>query len=166
MAAPNRLQRSLARLGFLPGPLRRVARNLVLRNAVPLTGTAGLDFRALTEERSEIFIANKRPVRNHIGGVHAAAMTLVADTATGMVVGMNVRDACLPLCKGLRVRFRKRSTGGVTAVAELTPEQRDLMAANTKGDVNVAVTVTDEAGEQPIECEFVWAWVPKEKTRA
>jgi acyl-coenzyme A thioesterase PaaI-like protein len=142
-----------------------VARNLVLRNAVPLTGTAGLDFRALTSERSEIFIANKRPVRNHIGGVHAAAMTLVAETATGMVVGMNVRDDCLPLCKGLRVRFRKRSTGGLTAVAELTPEQRDLMAANTKGDVNVAVTVTDEAGEQPIECEFVWAWVPKEKTR-
>jgi acyl-coenzyme A thioesterase PaaI-like protein len=166
MDAPNRLQRTLGRLGFLPGPLRRVARNLALRNAVPLTGTAGLDFRELTPERSEIFIGNKKPVQNHIGGVHAAAMTLVAETATGMVVGMNVRDDCLPLCKGLRVRFRKRSTGGLTAVAQLTEEQRALLASQAKGEVNVAVTVTDEAGEQPIECEFVWAWVPKEKTRA
>ncbi len=166
MAAPNRLQRTLARFGFLPGPLRKAARNMALRNAVPLTGTAGLDFVELTPERAEIFIANKKPVQNHIKGVHAAAMTLVAETATGMVVGMNVRDDCLPLCKGLRVRFRKRSTGGLTAVATLTPEQREILQSDTKGEVNVAVTVTDEAGEQPIECEFVWAWIPKEKTRA
>jgi hypothetical protein len=26
--------------------------------------------------------------------------------------------------------------------------------------------VTDEAGIEPIECEFVWAWVPKEKPQA
>ena len=166
MAAPNRLQRTLAKLSFLPGPLRKAARNMALRNAVPLTGTAGLDFVELTTSRSEIRIPNKKPVQNHIGGVHAAAMTLVAETATGMVVGMNVRDDCLPLCKGLRVRFRKRSTGGLTAVAMLTPEQRELLASDTKGEVNVAVTVTDEAGETPIECEFVWAWIPKEKTRA
>lgn len=166
MAAPNRLQRTLARFGVLPGPLRKAARNLALRNAVPLTGTAGLDFVELTPERAEVFIANKKAVRNHIGGVHAAAMTLVAETATGMVVGMNVRDDCLPLCKGLRVRFRKRSTGGLTAVATLRPDQRELLQADTKGEVNVAVTVTDEAGEQPIECEFVWAWIPKQKTKA
>lgn len=165
MAAPNRLQRSLGRLGFLPGPLRRMARNLVLRRAVPLTGTAGLDFRELSAQRSEIRIANRKAVQNHIGGVHAAAMTLVAETATGMVVGMNVRDDCLPLCKGLRVRFRKRSTGALTAVATLSAEQREILQSDTKGEVNVAVTVTDEAGEQPIECEFVWAWIPKEKTR-
>ena len=163
MAAPNRLQRTLARLDFLPGPLRRVARNAALRRAVPLTGTAGLDFAALTPERSEIRIANKKPVQNHIGGVHAAAMTLAAETATGFVVGMNVRDDCLPLCKGLRVRFRKRSTGGLTAVATLTGEQRAALLSETKGEVNVAVTVTDEAGEQPIECEFIWAWIPKDK---
>jgi len=27
----------------------------------------------------------------------------------------------------------------------------------------VPVIVTDETGEQPIECEMVWAWVPKKK---
>jgi len=166
MAAPNRLQRTLARLNFLPGPLRKAARNMALHNAVPLTGTAGLDFVELTPERAEVFVANKKAVQNHVKGVHAAAMTLVAESATGMVVGMNVRDDCLPLCKGLRVRFRKRSTGGLKAVAVLTPEQRELLASDTKGEVNVAVTVTDEAGETPIECEFVWAWIPKEKTRA
>jgi hypothetical protein len=39
------------------------------------------------------------------------------------------------------------------------------MASDTKGEVRVAVTVTDEAGIEPIECEFVWAWVPKETSK-
>ena len=161
MTAPNRLQRTLAKLDGLPGPLRRVARNLALRRAVPLTGTAGLDFVELSTEQAVVQISNRRKVQNHIGGVHAAAMALVAESATGMVVGMNVRDDCLTLCKTLKVRFRKRATGALTAVATLEPEQRQLMHETDKGEVIVAVQVTDEAGEQPIECEFVWAWVPK-----
>ncbi len=161
----NRLQRTLAKLDGLPAPLRSAARNFALRRAVPLTGTAGLDFVALTPERSEIRIANRRPVQNHIRGVHAAAMTLVAETATGMVVGMNVRDDCLPLCKSLNVAFKKRASGALRAQAHLTAEQRALLARETKGEVTVAVTVTDEAGIEPIECEFVWAWVPKETSK-
>jgi acyl-coenzyme A thioesterase PaaI-like protein len=163
MASPNRLQRSLSRLDLLPGLLRAAARSFLLRRAVPFTGTAGLQFVALTPDQSEIRVANKRQVHNHIGGVHAAAMALLAETATGMVVGMNVRDDCLPLCKTMKVRFRKRSTGGLTARAKLSGDQRSLMAIETKGEVVVEVTVTDEAGEQPIECEFVWAWIPRDQ---
>ncbi|MFT7775249.1 DUF4442 domain-containing protein [Roseateles sp.] len=162
----NRLQRTLAKLDGLPAPLRGAARNFALRRAVPFTGTAALDFVMLTSERSEIRVANQRRVQNHIKGVHAAAMSLLAETATGMVVGMNVRDDCLPLCKSLRVNFKKRATGGLVATAHLTEAQRATMASETKGEVQVAVIVTDEAGIEPIECEFVWAWVPKEKPQA
>lgn len=156
----NRLQRTLAKLDGLPGPLRSAARNFALRRAVPLTGTAGLDFVDLSCERSEIRIANQRKVQNHIRGVHAAAMTLVAETATGMVVGMNVRDDCLPLAKELKVAFKKRTQGAMRAVAVLTDAQRALMQKSDKGEVTVAVQVTDESGNEPIECEFIWAWIP------
>ncbi len=87
-------------------------------------------------------------------------MNLLAETATGMVVGMNVRDDCIPLAKEMRMAFKKRATGGLRAVATLTDEQRATMAASTKGEVTVQVTVTDEAGVNPVECEFVWAWIP------
>ena len=163
MASPNRLQRTLSRLDLLPGVLRTAARTFALRRAIPFTGTAGLEFAVVTVDQSEIRVTNKKQVHNHIGGVHAAAMALLAETASGMVVGMNVRDDCLPLCKTMRVRFRKRSTGGLTAKASLSGDQRSLMAIETKGEVVVPVTVTDEAGEQPIECEFVWAWIPKDQ---
>jgi hypothetical protein len=56
--------------------------------------------------------------------------------------------------------FKKRATGGLKAVATLTPEQCAAMQASDKGEVQVAVTVTDEAGIEPVECVFTWAWVP------
>jgi len=157
---PNRLVRSLQRLQTVPALVRPWARNQVLRRAVPFTGTARLDFAVMTPQRVEIGINNERRVQNHIQGVHAAAMTLLAETATGMVVGMNVRDDCVPLAKQLAVAFKRRAQGSLRAVAVLSDAQRALMQQTDKGEVTVAVQVTDEAGAQPIECEFIWAWIP------
>ena len=157
---PNRLTRQLERLQDMPAFARTWVRSMVLRRAVPFTGTAGLQFIEMSAARVEIGIQNDRKVQNHIGGVHASAMNLVAETATGMVVGMNVRDDCIPLAKEMRMAFKKRATGAMRAVATLTPAQIALMQSSDKGEVNVAVVVTDEAGVNPVECEFVWAWIP------
>jgi len=159
-AQPNRMQRQLERLSEVPAFLRPWVRNLVLRRAVPFTGTAGLEFVEMTPQRVEVAISNQRRVQNHIQGVHASAMNLLAETATGMVVGMNVRDDCVPVAKEFRMAFRKRATGSLRAVAVLTDAQRAALQAGDKGEVNVAVVVTDEAGVNPVECEFIWAWIP------
>ena len=156
---PNRLERQLDRLVDVPAFARTWFRSVVLRRAVPFTGTAGLEFLQMSRERVEIGLKNEKKVQNHIGGIHASAMNLLAETATGMVVGMNVRDDCIPLAKELKMAFKKRATGAMRAVAILTPEQQALMRDSNKGEVKVQVTVTDEAGVQPVECEFTWAWM-------
>ncbi len=56
--------------------------------------------------------------------------------------------------------FKKRTQGAMRAVAVLTDAQRALMQKSDKGEVTVAVQVTDESGNEPIECEFIWAWIP------
>ena len=157
---PNRLERQLERLSDVPSFARIWYQGVVLRRAVPFTGTAGIDFLQMSRERVEVSLKNEKKVQNHIGGIHASAMNLLAETATGMVVGMNVRDDCIPLAKALKMAFKKRATGAMRAVAVLTPEQQALMQASYKGVVTVQVTVTDEAGIEPVECEFVWAWIP------
>ena len=158
--SPNRLERQLERLSEVPAFARPWFRSVVLRRAVPFTGTAGLNFLQMTPSLVEIGIKNKKKVQNHIEGIHASAMNLLAETATGMVVGMNVRDDCVPLAKELKMSFKKRATGDMRAVATLTDEQRALMQASDKGEVNVSVLVIDEAGVHPVECEFIWAWIP------
>jgi acyl-coenzyme A thioesterase PaaI-like protein len=161
---PNRLQRQLARVNEAPAFMRTFVRSLVLGRAVPFTGTAKLRYEEMSPEKVQIFVANRTKVQNHIKGVHAVASTLAAETATGMVMGLNVRDDCLPVVKDMRVQFKKRGQGAMRAVATLTDAQRELIQTTTKGEVTVPVTVTDESGNQPIECEFVWAWIPAQRT--
>jgi acyl-coenzyme A thioesterase PaaI-like protein len=160
---PNRLARQLERLSEVPAFARPWFRSVVLRRAVPFTGTAKLRFEEMSQAKVQSFVANHHKVRNHIGGVHAVASTLAAETATGMAMGMNVRDDCIPVVKDMRVQFKRRGQGAMRAVATLTEAQRALISTTTKGEVTVAVTVTDESGNQPIECEFIWAWVPSER---
>lgn len=160
---PNRLERQLARLDEVPAFARPWFRSVVLGRAVPFTGTAKLRYEEMSPGRVQIFVANVHKVRNHIGGVHAMASTLAAETATGMVMGMNVRDDCIPVVKDMRIQFKKRGQGAMRAVATLSAEQRELISSTTKGEVSVAVTVTDESGNQPIECEFIWAWIPSQR---
>ncbi|MFT4977099.1 MAG: hypothetical protein ACI8S6_003004 [Myxococcota bacterium] len=91
-------------------------------------------------------------------------MALLAETATGLVVGMSVRDDCVPVIKTLRVDYLKRTKGSLRAAATLSDEQRALIERVDKGEVTVPVTVTDETGRQTISCEMIWAWTPRRRT--
>ncbi|HMS26926.1 MAG TPA: DUF4442 domain-containing protein [Burkholderiaceae bacterium] len=159
----NRLQRQLHRLEKVPSFLRPWAQSFLLGRAVPYTGTSQMRYEVMSSEQVVISVANRRRVQNHIEGVHAVATTLAAETATGMVMGMNVRDDCLPVVKDMHVKFKKRGVGAMRAVATLTSEQRVLMQSSDKGEVTVAVVVTDDSGNQPVECEFIWAWIPSKR---
>ncbi|MEQ1440358.1 DUF4442 domain-containing protein [Fontimonas sp. SYSU GA230001] len=156
----NRLSRAVAALDVLPAALARRAITLLFNTQVRFAGTAGLRFEELSAERAVVVIDNRRRVRNHIGGVHAAAMALLAETATGAVFGMNVPDSALPLLKSLHVDYLRRARGALRAVATLDAAARARIADAARGDLVVPVRVTDESGEEPIRCELRWAWVP------
>jgi acyl-coenzyme A thioesterase PaaI-like protein len=130
---------------------------------VPFVGTADLVIEEMTESRVSVLLRNRRKVRNHIGGVHAAAMALAVETATGFVAGLNVPDSRVPLIKSLKVDYVKRTKGDLRAVASLTEEQRELIRSTEKGEVEVQVQATDESGAEPIRCVAVWAWVPRKR---
>jgi acyl-coenzyme A thioesterase PaaI-like protein len=163
MSQPNQLARTVARLDALPVGLRVWLRSWMLGKLVPLVGTAGLRFDEIGTSQVVVSIRNRRPVQNHIKGVHAASMALLAETATGFCVGMNLPDDKLPLIKTLKVDYHKRAVGAMKAVACLRPEQVQAILTQDKGEVTVPVTITDESGQEPIQCEMVWAWVPKQR---
>jgi len=159
----NRLARSVSKIQQLPSALRTPVRSLVLGRIVRFVGTAGLTIEEMTPSRVVVAVKNKGAVQNHIGGVHAAAMALVAETASGFVVGMNVPDSAVPVIKTMHIDFVKRAKGSLRAVAELDEGQRQLITTAEKGAVTPKVTVTDEEGKEPIVCTMEWAWTPKRK---
>src|SRR5258706_11153287 len=103
----------VSRINKLPQPLRRGALSVGLGNAVPFVGTARIAIETLNDQECVLSIRNRRRVRNHIGGVHAAAMALAAETATGFIVGVNMRDDALPLIKSMHIDYKKRAQGGL-----------------------------------------------------
>ncbi|MDE2593760.1 MAG: DUF4442 domain-containing protein [Burkholderiales bacterium] len=163
MSQSNRLSKTVAQFDGLPAGLRSSAISFVLGNVVPYIGTSKLKFEELTPERVVVSIKNRRKVQNHIHNVHAAAMALLAETATGFCVSMNLSDDKLPLIKTLKVDYLKRTQGDMRAVAQLRPDQIQLIRSQDKGELTVPVTITDETGNEPITAEMVWAWVPKKK---
>jgi acyl-coenzyme A thioesterase PaaI-like protein len=159
----NAFTRRLNPLEKIPNPLRRWVRNYALGRAVPLVGTCKLDYVAITEHRVEIHLRNHYRIRNHLGQIHAGAMILLAESATGFVVGRNLPDTSVPLIKTITTHFRRRTLGNMRAVATLTDEQIAYIRSNEKGETLVPVVVTDESDQPPIECEMLWAWTSKKK---
>jgi acyl-coenzyme A thioesterase PaaI-like protein len=162
-ARPNQLTRQLSKFSGLPDAMRPGVVSFLLGRIVPMVGTAKLHFDEVSSQRVVVSIRNRRRVQNHIKGVHAAGMALLAETATGFCVGMNLPDDKLPLIKTLHVDYLKRAQGDMKAVAQLTPEQIEQILTLDKGEVTVPVTITDESGQEPISCQMVWAWVPKQR---
>ena len=157
----NSLTRLMRPLAKLPNNMRVSTLSFILGKVVPYVGTSGLRYEEVTPTRVVVSIRNRRPVQNHIKGVHAAAMALMAETATGFVIGVNLSDEKLPLIKSLHVDYKRRTIGDMRAVASLTAEQVAMIHASPKGELLVPVTVTDESGEEPIQCQMLWAWVSK-----
>jgi acyl-coenzyme A thioesterase PaaI-like protein len=161
MSFSNRMRRTLAKADPLPDTLRRRAVSIAIRRTIPFVGTAGVDILEVTPTRVSLALENRRGVRNHIGGVHAAATALLAETASGLVLGMNVPDSAVPVLRQMRISYVRRASGGVRAVASLDDAVVRTIQDSDSGDIDVPVVVTDAEGAMPVECVMQWAWRPK-----
>ena len=163
MSVKNPLRKFVDKVNQYPGWLSSLLMTQMFRYKVKLAGTTGIEVLHTDGKTVTYRQKNKRKAQNHIGSVHAAAMALLAESCTGFIVGINLPGDKLPLIKTMKLNYVKRASGDMTAVASLTDEQIALMQTQEKGEVNVAVKVTDASGIVPVECEMLWAWVPKNK---
>lgn len=163
MSQPNQLSRAVARLASLPPWLRRFAITRAFTSRVKFAGTGRVQILELEEGRAVLQMRNVRKVQNHIGTIHASAMGLLAESATGIVLGMTLPDSKIPLMKATQIDYVRRANGTLRAEATLPPDLRARVLNEDKGDFAVPVRVTDEDGQEPIKARMVWAWVPKKR---
>ncbi len=157
----NQLAKIVEKLDKKPKWLRYRLLSFVLGMTVKFVGTAGVKCLHLSADKSIFRLANKKKVRNHIGSVHAAASALVAETASGMALGMHIPDDKVPVLKTMHIDYVKRSTGALTAEAYLTKDQIEALHRDEKGSMLIKCTVIDDAAIEPIICQMEWAWTPK-----
>ncbi|MBD1207336.1 MAG: DUF4442 domain-containing protein [Ignavibacteria bacterium] len=157
----NRMTQMVERLNRFSPALRYFLLSKSFGRVVPFFGTAGIRIEELSHSQVVMTLQNRRKVQNHIHTVHAAAMTLLAESATGILMGMNVPDDKYMVIKSLHVDFQKKASGAMKAVATLTPEQVRSAQNDSEGEILVPVSVSDASGNEPVACQMLWAWKPK-----
>ena len=161
---PNKMAATIGKLQrHLPESLQPAAVSYLFNSMVKLAGTAGIRVESLSHTRALISLPNKKRIQNHIGGLHACSMALAAESATGILIGMNVPDSHVPLIKRMEVDFVRRCEGGIRAEATLSEADYERMHEEDKGEVWVPCKVEDESGKEPIEAKMLWAWVAKRR---
>ena len=141
---------------------------------IPFMATVGAQVEVYTP--GEVRVALPRPP----GGTqsrrtpHAAALALLAEAATGLVMAMNLQDGAVPLLRSMNVDFRRMATGRVIARARaLGDGTRTHCHTPPIGKVDVGVELNSdargEAGEGPPEAAVTgtlqWAWLPASRVQ-
>jgi len=164
MPASNPFADIAARYADVPVPLRRPLVTEAIGEVIPFVDTAGCSVEAYTPTRVAVRLDNRTAVQNHLGGLHAAALALLAETASGLVVALNVPPASAPLLRSMDVSFERFAQHAVQAEATLTPEETDRIQSRPVGRIDVAVTLTAPEDDEPLASSTLeWAWLPEER---
>lgn len=163
MGKPNKLSMLVNSLNKLPNGLRVWTLSTVIGRIVRFAGTANTRVEKLTPNECIIVLRNKKKVQNHIGSVHAAAMALMAESATGFITGLSVPDSRILVVRNLELEYVRRATGDMKAVASFSDEQIAFIKTTEKGEIEVPVKITDSTGEETTKARMVWAWTPKKR---
>jgi len=159
----NQTAKYVSLLNLLPSFLRRYALTFAIGYIVKIMSTTGIKVQELDQSHTELKLNNRKKVRNHIGGIAAAAMVLMAEIASGLMMSMNIPDSSVPVLQSMSFKFLKRAQGAMKATADLSSEQVHYIQTTDNGSTIVKVKLTDETGSIPVDCEMKWAWKPKRR---
>ncbi len=160
---PNSFSSFVSKVHKAPKFMQSFLLTTLFNSKVKFAGTTGIKLEQVTHQQTVLTLKNKKSVQNHIGGIHAIAAAVLAESATGIVVGINVPNDRVPLLKSMTIEYQRRMQGNLKAVANLTLEQITLIEQQEKGDITVPVIITDDSGQMPIVCNMEWAWVSKKR---
>ncbi|WP_227429847.1 DUF4442 domain-containing protein [Psychrobacter sp. I-STPA6b] len=166
----NQFSKILAITKYLPNSVRAKVLTTAFGKIVPFVGTTGVYYESVSHNKIVVSLDNEKNVQNHIGTVHAVAVTLLAETATGFILGLNLPSDRVLLVKSYQVNFyRPLKKGQVAAIATLSDEQRLHILNTPKGEMVIPCVIEDRSTDtnkrDPITVEMTWAWIPKSELK-
>lgn len=166
----NQFTKLLSVTKYLPASARATILSKAFGKVVPYVGTTGVYYETVEPNKVVVSLNNSKAVQNHIGSIHAVAVTLLAETATGFILGLNLPSDRVLLIKSYSVNFyRPLRKGQVAAVATLSDEQRLEILNTPKGEMIIPCVINDresDSDRDPIVVEMTWAWIPKSELEA
>jgi acyl-coenzyme A thioesterase PaaI-like protein len=163
MADVNPFARIATQYAHVSGDERERIITRAIGETIPFVCTAGCAIDAYTPERVAVRVRDRETVHNHVGRVHAAAVALLAETATGLVVALNLTPPAVPLLRSMDLDYQRVAEGGVRAEATLSDDEQTRIAERPIGKIDVPIRCVDDAGETCAEGTLQWAWLPEDR---
>ena len=137
----NLIRQAWDLLSGVPGG-KAVFSRLVGRMA-PYTGTIGARVTVLRTGYSEVEMADRHAVRNHLDCVHAIALANLAEVAGNIALMYSLPDDARFIVSGMEIEYVKKARGTIKAIGESPVPRTSARAA-----YDVPVTLRDESGEE------------------
>lgn len=148
-----KLLKMWTRSGSLPGG--RWLFNRALGRMIPYTGALGATVVFLEPGNARVELRERRGVRNHLGSVHAAALTNLGELASGLAM----MTAAPPGIRGIPIRltteFIKKARGVLTAESAAT---FPVVTAPTEHEA--VAEIVDESGATVARVTALWRIAP------
>jgi len=153
----NQLVRRIESLP-LPRAWQRRLVTLGVGLTVPYLATSAVQFERVSEASVTLSLKNQRRVQNHMKTVHASAMFLLAEAATGTVLTANLPEGTRFATTHIEIDYLRKAEGDLKATATLSDEQRALLRTTPKGKLAVPVRMLDSSGNEPATFLVEWSW--------
>ena len=144
----------------------RKAAGAFLRVASPFNAPLHADVEDWTPTRCRIRVPNRRPLHNHLRGIHACALATAGETAAGLMLLRTFPFSRYRLIlKDLSITFERQARTDLVAEAgQATEDVARVQAGLDRGEAQLVPLVTrirEPSGEALAEVRTTWqvkAW--------
>ena len=152
-----------ARLSPFPEPVQYWTLSWLFGRFSRYFSTNRLRIARITDDEVTLVVSNRKALRNHVGSIHAAAINLACEYASGLLLGQYAPADKVVVVKSMHLDIHKPVSGAVRATAAFPGKQLAAMLLEEKGNVRVPVTVVDSAGITPASGYMDMAWFKKRR---
>lgn len=123
--------------------------------AVPYSGSVRPRIRVLEPGHAVVEISGRRANRNHLGSVHAIALTNLAEITSGLALMTGLPPTVRGIVTGLSMTYHKKARGRIRGVAHVT-----VPAVSEDRDFDVTAECFDGAGTLVATGQVRWRLGP------
>lgn len=132
-------------------PFGRALFGLVIRFSVPYSATTSPTVLVLAPGHAKIALRDHAGVRNHLGSIHAVALTNVGELASGLAMTAAMPASVRGIVRSITTEYTKKARGTLVAESRVTLPP---VAGDT--DFEVLAEIRDAGGETVARVHVLW----------
>lgn len=144
-------------------PFGRALFGLVIRFSVPYSASISPAVLVLAPGHAKVALRDHAGVRNHLGSIHAVALTNLGELASGLAMTAALPASVRGIVRSITTEYTKKARGTLVAESRVA-----LPAVTGDTDFEVVAEIRDAGGETVARVHVLWrlGLVPDRAARA